>query len=111
MPTDTSRKNGSQSFKRYGLPPDVEVIIEQFLAEVNAKAEVEAEARLKQIEANAKAEERIKQLEAQVREAQQEPKSLTPEEYLDALLMRIEAEFGGLAVKYHGSTVIVLILA
>lgn len=102
MPTDTSRKNGSQSFKRYGLPPDVEVIIEQFLAEVNAKAEVEAEARLKQIEANAKADERIKELEAQAREAQQEPKSLTPEEYLDALLIRIEAEFGGLAVKYHG---------
>ena len=102
MPTDTSRKNGSQSFKGYGLPPDVEVIIEQFLAEVNAKAEVEAEARLKQIEANAKAEERIKQLEAQAREAQQEPKSLTPEEYLDALLSRIEAEFGGLAVEYHG---------
>jgi hypothetical protein len=102
MPTDTSRKNGSQSFKGYGLPPDVEVIIEQFLAEVNAKAAVEAEARLKQIEANAKAEERIKQLEAQAREAQQEPKSLTPEEYLDALLSRIEAEFDGLAVKYHG---------
>lgn len=104
MPTDTNPKNDAQPLTGYGLPPDVEVILEQFLAEANAKAQVEAEVRLKQVESNAKAEARIKEIEAQsqARQAQQEPKNLTPEEYLNSFIRTLEPHYNTLASKYEG---------
>ena len=102
MPTDTNPKNDAQPLTGYGLPPDVEVILEQFLAEANAKAQAEAQARLKQVEANAKAEARIKEIEAQARQTKQEPRSLTPEEYLELFISTLEPHYISLSYKYAG---------
>ncbi|MBD8048130.1 HNH endonuclease [Clostridium faecium] len=98
MPTDTNPKNDDKPLTGYVLPPDVEVILEKFLAEANAKAQAEAQARLKQAESNAKAEARIKEIQAQ--QARKEPRTLAPEEYLELFISSLEPHYTSLSSKY-----------
>lgn len=102
MPTDTNPETVAQDNRIFELNPEVEELLNKFVAEANAKSQAEAEARLKQAEANAKVEARIKEIQAQARQAKQEPKTLTPEEYLELFISSLEPHYISLSYKYAG---------
>lgn len=97
MPVDATPENRDG----YGLPPDIEVILEKFLALASAKAQVEAETQAQAQDDTPirEAQARI-QAEALARQAKQEPRTLAPEEYLELFISTLEPHYTSLSSKY-----------
>ncbi len=95
MPVDATPENRDG----YGLPPDIEVILEQFLALASAKAQSEAETQAQDDAHIREAQARI-QAEALARQAKQEPRTRTPEEYLELFISTLEPHYTSLSSKY-----------